>query len=66
MSTEQYFPCIKDWDTGEISKRVGPAMPFQQAVDHLKQHHSGAWQRANCCPQPVDHEFFKDAGPYQG
>ena len=60
MSVEQYYPCIKDWDTGNISKRVGPAMPFREAVDYLKQHHSGAWQNANAGVQPVSHPFFAE------
>ena len=58
MTAEQYYPCIKDWGTGEISKRVGPAMSWEIAVQYLKQHHSGAWQQAHASPQPVSREYF--------
>ena len=58
--TEQFYPCIMDWDANRISKRVGPAMSHEDAVAYLKQHHSGAWERALAQPQPVSHEFFAD------
>lgn len=60
---EQYYPCIKDWTTGEISKRVGPAMSFNDAIQHLKQHYSGAWQQATACPQITSHSFFAGDQP---
>lgn len=51
-----YYPCIKDWETGEISKRVGQAMRWEDAVAFLKQNYSGAWQQATACPQRVNNE----------
>lgn len=53
MDEVLYYPCLKDWDTGEISKRVGPAMTWEDAVQHLKQHYPGAWQNATASPQRV-------------
>lgn len=50
---EKYYPCIRDWDTGEISKRVGPAMAFQEAVDFLKSKYSAAWSSANAAAVAV-------------
>ena len=44
---DKYYPCIKDWDTGQISEPVRPAMSFQEAVDFLKHKYSGAWSSAN-------------------
>lgn len=58
MEREQFYPCIKDWDTGQISRRVGPAMSHAEAVQYLKQHHSGAWQQATAAPQPVSDPMF--------
>lgn len=53
-----YYPCMMDWEASTISKLVGPAMSHSDAVAHLKQHYSGAWEKALACPQPVEHEFF--------
>lgn len=50
---DKYYPCIMDWDTGQISKRVGPAMSFQEAVDFLKQNFSGSWSSANAAAVAV-------------
>jgi hypothetical protein len=58
MSEQQYYPCLMDWDTGQISRRVGPAMSYEGAVHYLKQHHCGPWERAFARPQLVSHEFF--------
>lgn len=58
MTEPQFYPCLKNWDTGDISIRVGPAMSHEDAVQYLKQHYAGAWQHANACPQPVSHPFF--------
>jgi hypothetical protein len=55
---EQYYPCIMDWEKNQISQQLGPAMSHEEAVIYLKQHHSGAWERATAKPQPVSHEFF--------
>lgn len=65
MQTELYYPCLKNWDTDKISERVGEAMTFPDAVLYLKKHYSGAWSAATACPQPVDHEYFKESGPVQ-
>lgn len=51
-----YYPCLKDWGTGEISSRVGEAMTWQDAVAFLKQNYPGAWQQATACPQRVNNE----------
>jgi len=59
-AVEQYYPCLKNWDTGEISNRVGPAMSWEAAVQYLKQNHSGAWQRAHASPRPVSNPLFAD------
>lgn len=58
MQTEQYYPCLMDDDTGQLLRRVGPAMSHTDAVLYLKQHHSGAWQHARAATQPVSHPFF--------
>lgn len=58
VKNEQYYPCMMNDDTGQISRRVGPAMTHEAAVQYLKQHYSGAWQRARAAPQPVSHPFF--------
>ena len=58
MSIEQYYPCLMNDDTGQISRRVGPAMCHEAAVQYLKQHHSGAWGRARAAPQPVSSQLF--------
>jgi len=60
---ELYYPCLKDWDKGTISRRVGPAMSHAEAVLYLKKHHSGAWQNATAAPQPVSHEYFSHDVP---
>lgn len=58
MAEPLYYPCIRDWEAGHNFKRVGDVMPWADAVTFLKQNHSGAWQNATACPQPVTHEFF--------
>lgn len=58
MEQEQYYPCLMNDDTGELSRRVGPAMSHGDAVLFLKQNHSGAWQNARATTQPVSHAFF--------
>ena len=58
MSSEQFYPCLMDWDAGQISRRVGAAMSHEEAVQYLKQHHSGAWQQATAAPQPVSSPMF--------
>lgn len=58
MSTEKYYPCLIDDDTGEFSNRVGPAMSWPQAVDFLKQNYSGAWQNSRAAAKPVSHPCF--------
>lgn len=58
MAQDMYYPCVKNWDTGEVTRKVGEAMTHSAAVDYLKQHHSGAWARANACPQPTSHPAF--------
>lgn len=60
MQSEQYYPCLMDDDTGQISRRVGPAMPFQDAILYLKQHYSGAWSSNRAAAQLISHEFFKE------
>jgi hypothetical protein len=62
MSSEKYYPCLMDNDTGHISRRVAPAMSFEEAVQYLKQHHSGAWQHARASAHPVSHPFFAPDG----
>lgn len=56
---ELYYPCTMDWDKNQLSNRVGPAMSHQEAVAYLKQHYSGAWEKALAAVQPVSHEFFE-------
>lgn len=48
-----YYPCIKDGDTGEITRVVGPAMTWDAAVEFLKKNYSVSWQYSNACPQKV-------------
>lgn len=57
MDKEQYYPCIKDLDDGDL-KRVGPAMSFQDAVLYLKQHYTGAWHRGTACAEPISNPVF--------
>lgn len=65
MEHEQYYPCLMNDDTGELSRRVGPAMSHGDAVSFLKQNYSGAWQNARAASQPVSHAFFASKAPRQ-
>jgi hypothetical protein len=65
MALEQYYPCLMNDDTGELSRRVGPAMSHGDAVLYLKQNHPGAWQQARATPQPASHAFFASQAPRQ-
>lgn len=58
MTPEQFYPCLMDNRTGEISIRLAPPMSREEAILYLKQHYSGAWERARACAQPVSHPMF--------
>lgn len=58
MADELYYPCLKDWESGQICRRVGPAMSFEAAVQYLKQHHGGAWQQGYASPQLTTGPIF--------
>jgi hypothetical protein len=62
MTAPLYFPCLMDDDAGTITRRVGPAMTFADAILHLKQHYSGAWQNQRATAQPVSHPSFAQGG----
>lgn len=58
MTAPLYYPCVMDDDTDTITRRVGPAMKHQDAIDFIKQHYSGAWQSQRARAQPIDLPAF--------
>lgn len=58
MAAPLYYPCLMDDEAGTITRRVGPAMSFEDAISHIKQHYSGAWQNQRATAQPVSHPAF--------
>jgi hypothetical protein len=63
MSADLYYPCLVDDATGQLSRRVGPAMSHREAIDFIKQHYSGAWQHGRAAAQPVSHQYFAGETP---